>query len=279
MRITDSHCHLASHRFRQDEIPAILDRAVENDVHRVVTLTTSLSDLSWNLEIASDPRVHTCIGIHPCDATKMPVDAVALLAEHHADPRVCAIGETGLDYFHPAPEGWDESGYRDLQLEFLKQHFELAAMAGLGIVIHTRDRQGSGSFEDALAIYQSFASRVRAVFHCFSGTWNQAARVIDLGGLVSFGGTSTFKNAVSIRETLAHCPQGSFILETDAPYLAPEPHRGSRNEPANTRAIAEMAAKTRGEEVHMLSAHTEAACDGFFRFRATKDENQRFREI
>ncbi len=267
MRITDSHCHLASHRFEESEIPALLDRAVENGVHRVVTLATSLADLPRNLEIANDPRVHACIGIHPCDVTHTPDDAVEQIAAHAGDPRVCAIGETGLDYYHPAPDGWDEDAYHHRQRAFLRQHFELAASAGLGVVVHTRDRKGHDSFEDALTIYQKFAPRVRAIFHCFSGSWENARRVIDLGGLVSFGGTSTFKGAGEIRDTLAWCPAGSFLLETDAPYLAPEPYRGTRNEPAHTAATATRAAATRNELIDDLAAHTETACNGFFRFR------------
>jgi len=267
MRITDSHCHLASHRFDRSEIPALLDRAVEHGVHRVVTLATSLSDLPLNLEIATNPHVHACIGIHPCDVTRAPDDAVGQLAAHSGDPRVCAIGETGLDYYHPAPDGWDEAAYQERQRTFLRQHFELAASAHMGVVVHTRDRKGHASFEDALAIYQEFAPRVRAVFHCFSGPWENAKRVIDLGGLISFGGTSTFKSAAEIRDTLARCPAGSFLLETDAPYLAPEPHRGARNEPAFTTATALCAATVRGESPDELAIHTEAACDRFFRFK------------
>jgi TatD DNase family protein len=267
MPVTDSHCHLASHRFERAEIPALLDRATAAGVHRMVTLATCLDDVAENLALASDPRVHACIGIHPCDVTNAPDAAVDQLATHTADPRVCAIGETGLDYFHPAPDGWSDEDYRERQRAFLRRHFELAVASGLNVVIHTRDRAGHASFEDALAIYQDFASQTRAVFHCFAGPWENAERVIALGGLVSFGGTATFKNAAAIRDTLARCPAGSFLLETDAPYLAPEPHRGARNEPAFTTLTAARAAEVRDESTAALAAHTEAACDAFFRWR------------
>ena len=268
MPVTDSHCHLASARFDAAEIPALLDAARHAGVHRVVTLATCLDDLPRNLDIASDPRVHACIGIHPCDVTNAPDDALDQLAAHTADPRVCAIGETGLDYFHPAPEGWDGDTYHELQRAVLRRHFELASACGLNVVIHTRDRSGHASFEDALSIYRDFSTTTRAVFHCFAGPWENASRVIACGGLVSFGGTSTFKSAAPIRETLARCPAGTFLLETDAPYLAPEPHRGSRNEPAFTAFTAARAATTRNETPETLAAHTESACDGFFRFQA-----------
>ncbi len=265
MPVTDSHCHLASHRFDVAEIPGLLDRATAAGVHRVVTLATCLGDLPRNLELARDPRVHACIGIHPCDVTNSPDDAFARLATHTGDPRVCAIGETGLDYYHPAPDGWSDDHYHARQRDFLRRHFELAVSSGLNVVVHTRDRRGHASFEDALAIYHEFAATTRAVFHCFAGPWENAGRVIALGGLVSFGGTSTFKSADAIRETLARCPAGSFMLETDAPYLAPEPYRGSRNEPAYTAATAARAATVRGESPEKTAAHTESACDGFFR--------------
>lgn len=264
----DSHAHLASHRFAEEEIPDLVARARQAGVDRIVTLVTSLEDLEPNLQIAgSHPNVHACIGIHPCEVHETSDEAVSKLAEVVSDPRVCAMGETGLDYFHPAPEGWEEERFRERQQDFLHQHFELAAKAGLNVVIHTRDRSGYDSFEDALAIYDDFRGVVRAVFHCFIGPWENAERVIERGGLVSFGGVSTFKTAHEVRATIARCPAGSFMLETDSPYLAPEPHRGKRNEPSFVRHTAERIATLRGESLEELSAMTNQAADGFFRFR------------
>jgi TatD DNase family protein len=266
--LLDSHAHLASHRFTAEEIPDLIARAGESGVDRIVTLATSLDDLEANLQLAGQhSNVHACIGIHPCEVHEAPDEAVSKLAEVVADPRVCAIGETGLDYFHPAPEGWDEKRFRERQQSFLRQHFELAAKAGLNVVIHTRDQSGWASFEDALSIYDDFRESVRAVFHCFIGPWENAERVIARGGLVSFGGVSTFKTAHDVRATLASCPAGSFMLETDSPYLAPEPHRGKRNEPAFTRFTAERIATLRGESIGQLAAMTNRAADAFFRFR------------
>ena len=267
--MTDSHCHLASHQFPASEVPELVARARANHVTRMVTLVTGLDDLHANLAIAADhPSVHTCIGIHPCHVHEAPDDAVAQLAPFAADPRVCGIGETGLDYYHPAPDGWDEIDFRQRQREFLRRHFELAAQARLGLVIHTRDRSGHASFDDAFAIYQEYRSSVRAVFHCFVGSLVNARRVIDAGGLVSFGGVVTFKNAADVLATAVACPAGSFLLETDAPYLAPVPHRGQRNEPAFTRHTAEHLATARGESLNALARHTNATADSFFRFRA-----------
>jgi TatD DNase family protein len=265
--LTDSHCHLASHRFAAEEIPELLARARAADVTRLVTLATSLGDVAANLEIAQNPAVHACIGIHPCDVHNAPDDSAQQLAGFTADSRVCAIGETGLDYYHPAPDGWDEEIFHHRQREFLRAHFELAAAAKLNIVIHTRDREGCQSFDDALAIYQEYHTTVRAVFHCFIGTWANAERVLALGGLVSFGGVATFKTAVEVRATAARCPAGSFMIETDAPYLAPQPHRGKRNEPAFIKHTALHLAELRGESLETLAHHSSLAAETFFRFR------------
>lgn len=241
-------------------------RARSAGVKRMVTLSTSLEDVSRNLEIAKHAGICATVGIHPCDVHRAPDDAVSRLSAFVEDERVCAIGETGLDYYHPAPEGWSEEDFRKRQLGFLKQHFELAANAGLNVVIHTRDREGSKSFDDALAIYRNYSDRVRAVFHCFISSWDHASQVIAEGGLVSFGGVATFKKSDLVKDTVSRCPAGTFMLETDSPYLAPEPMRGKQNEPAYTRYIAEAVAMLRGESLVALAEHTEGAASGFFRW-------------
>ncbi len=267
--LIDSHCHLASHGFAENEAIALIESAAHAGVGKLITLATSLGDVPANLLFAENPTVHACIGIHPCDVHHAPDDAVEQLAAFTDDPRVCAIGETGLDYYHPAPDGWQEQAFRQRQRDFLRQHFHLAAACGLNVVIHTRDRAGHASFEDALDIYQEFHKRTRAVFHCFIGPWENAKLVINLGGLVSFGGVVTFKNARDVRDTALKCPAASFMVETDSPYLAPEPHRGKRNEPAFVRHTAAFLAALRNETFEELCRHTAACAAGFFRFRSS----------
>ena len=265
--LTDSHCHLASHRFPPAELSELLDRAFAAEVTRVITLSTSLEDVQANLAIAENSSVHAGIGIHPCDVHHAPDNAMDVLATYAADPRVCVLGETGLDYYHPAPDGWEEEIFRQRQRRFLRQHFDLAAAASLNMVIHTRDREGCASFEDALSIYADYHNEVRAVFHCFIGSWENARRVLDLGGLVSFGGMATFKTANDVRETALQCPPGTFMVETDAPYLAPQPHRGKRNEPSFVRDTARHLADLRGESLEAFGRHTSDTAKSFFRLR------------
>jgi len=266
--LIDSHCHLASHRFAPEEVATLIQCARDAGVDRMVSLVTSLDDLEANLAIAAaHEEVSICIGIHPCEVHEAPDDAVERLSIHVGNPLVCGVGETGLDYYHPAPDGWEESAYHERQRHFLDQHFSMAAKAGLNVVIHTRDKTGNASFQDALAIYRRHASQVRAVFHCYIGDEANARQVVDLGGLVSFGGVTTFKNAGQALATAVAMKPGEFMLETDSPYLAPMPHRGQRNEPSFVRHTAEYLAKARGIDLTELAKTTTDAAKLFFRWR------------
>jgi len=263
--LIDSHCHLGSAKFQTEEIPHIIAHAKEHQVSRMVTLATSLDDCPTNLEIASlHPAIFATIGIHPCDVTDTPDDFIGKLESFATHPRCVAIGETGLDYFHPAPDGWTDDAYHARQQDFLDQQFQLAAKLGKNIVIHTRDRSGDASLLDAITIYRQYADRVRAVFHCFPFPYDAAQPIIELGGLISFTGIATFKNAATVLETATRCQSGTFMLETDSPYLAPVPHRGKRNEPAFTLFTAETIAAARGETLESLAKHTTETAEKFY---------------
>lgn len=264
--LTDSHCHLASQKFPSEETAEVVDRATQSGVTRLVSLATCLDDIEPNLAIAeAHKNVQCCIGIHPCDVHNAPDDVIDQLKPYLSNSQVCAIGETGLDYFHPAPAGWTDDDFRQRQRDLLDAHFKLASENSLNVVVHTRDRTGDASFQDALAIYKRHASSVRAVFHCFISTPENAQSVISLGGLVSFGGVATFKNASEVLDLAASLEAGTFMLETDSPYLAPHPFRGQRNEPVHVRTIAEKIAEARKQTVENLAKETNRAAFGFFR--------------
>ena len=263
--LTDSHCHLGSHKFCDEELAPVIERARDAGVARMITLATNLQDIPRNLSIAEKfPAVLACVGIHPCDVHETPDDYLESLRKFATHHRVVAIGETGLDYFHKAPKGWTEESYHQRQREFLRQHFILAAEIGLNIVIHTRDRQGDDSFRDALDLYKSFAADLQAVFHCFPGPFSQAERVLDLGGMVSFTGIATFKNAADVVDAASRIPAGRIMVETDSPYLAPVPHRGNRCEPAYTLHTAEAISEARSEPIQEFCDHTETSVHQFF---------------
>lgn len=267
---TDSHCHLASHKFSPSELATIVQNAKQHDIHRLVTLATCLEDCPTNLQIAEQfPEVYAAIGIHPCDVHESPDDFLTHIKPFAIHPKCVAIGETGLDYFHPAPKGWTEDQYHQRQKDFLDTHFQLAATLGKNIVIHTRDRSGKQSLEDALDIYSHYHQRVKAVFHCFLGPWENAEKILQLGGAVSFTGIATFGSAKDCLDAAVQAPSGTFMLETDAPYLAPKPHRGKRNEPAYVAHIAQHIAHSRNESLEELARHTESVANRFFHFSST----------
>ena len=272
--LTDSHCHLASHKFPSEEVPALIQRAEENGIHRLITLATSLDDIDDNLSLAKTyPQVHAVIGIHPCDVHVTPDDYIETLQQRLTDPetksQICAIGETGLDYFHPAPKegGLTTEAYHARQRELLHQHFQLAAEHDKNIVIHTRDKEGHQSLDDAVEIYRQYADKVHAVFHCFLGPWNlpQVQTILELGGYLSYTGITTFKKATDTLDAAVQTPADRIMLETDAPYLAPTPHRGKRNEPAYTLHTAEHIAKARGISLEELAKITEENVNTFFK--------------
>jgi TatD DNase family protein len=264
--LTDSHCHLASHKFPPEEIPDLIQSAAENGIHRMITLSTCLDDIPTNIQLAETyPHIHATIGIHPCDVHQTPDDYLETLLKHITHPKCCAIGETGLDYFHPAPEGWTDADYHARQRNFLHQHFQFAADHGKNIVIHTRDKTGHSSQDDAVEIYRQYASKVTAVFHCFLGPFQNAHPILDLGGYLSYTGITTFKNATATLEAAKLTPTDRIMLETDSPYLAPTPHRGKRNEPAYTRFTAETIATARGITLEELATITEQNVNQFFK--------------
>lgn len=268
-KILDTHCHLASAKF-SGETEAVVARAVAAGTGGMLTLSTRFEDMPTHLALAAahPGLVAAAVGIHPCDVHEVDPtgDWKERLLAMAACPGVAAIGESGLDYYHPPPEGWEEENFRARQREMLRGHFEVAATAGLGIVLHTRDRAGRASIADALTIARDFKGRVRPQFHCFLGPWDIASDILDLDGIVSFGGIVTFPSAKETIAAAVAAPAGSFTLETDSPYLAPVPHRGKRNEPAYVLDTARHLAAARGEPLAVLAEHTTKTARAFFRW-------------
>jgi len=264
--ITDSHCHLASRNFSSD-LDEVIDRAITGKVSRMVTISTDLEDSSKCIKIA---KHHDCVsatvGIHPCSVTEIQndnwIEKIKQMAQRES---VAAVGEIGLDYFHPAPSGWTEKSYRNLQGEFFHSQLELAAELGLNVVIHHRDK-GDECWEELQKIIAPFHGKVRAVFHCFSSSWESAKPLIEQGHLISFTGIVTFKNASDIQQCAKACPLNSFMIETDSPYLAPVPFRGKRCEPLHAMTTAQFIADLREISIESLSEKTNETADLFFRF-------------
>lgn len=262
----DTHAHLTFPELAAD-LPGVLDRARAAGVTRIVCVGTDLESSRQALALAERfPEVVAAVGWHPTHVAGAPEDLRPALAELARHPRVVALGETGLDYYRlPArgPDGTrDVEGYKRAQVRLFEQHLEVAAELGLNVVVHQR-----AALDDALAVMSRFAGRVRGQFHCFAEDPAALRRILALGSRVSFTGLLTYKNADSIRAALAAAPEGAFMLETDAPYLVPEPHRSHkvrRCEPAFVRETAALAATLRGCSLEALSAATCAAAHEFF---------------
>ncbi len=282
--LIDTHAHLDFPDFA-DELDAVLARAAAAGVTRVITIGTTVEGSRRAIALAERfPNVFATVGIHPSNADEAGADCLAELRALAAHPRVVALGEIGMDYhrlpskrvLEPTPawlaetpfndpreiEGAIRDGaYKAQQADVFQQQLELAVELGLNVVIHERD-----AWEDTLELLAPYTGRLRAVFHCFGKSIEQARELIGLGHLVSFTGIVTFKNAQILQDTAAHVPADAFMVETDCPYLAPVPHRGKRCEPAYTRLVAERVADLRGESVEALAARTTRTAESFFQF-------------
>lgn len=262
----DTHAHLDFPDFA-DDLPQVIERAQSAGIMRFICIGTDLDSSAQAIKLAEQyPCVYAAVGWHPSHVTAAPPDvrpALHTLARH---PKVVAIGETGLDYYRlPSTQNAgspaDDEQYKQRQAELFRQQLEVATEAGLNCVIHQR----GDCLADTLALLRPFADRVRGVFHCFAGDADAMRRILALNSIVSFTGIVTFKNAQSVRDTVAATPLGKFMLETDCPYLAPVPYRGKRCEPAHVKEISEVVAKAKGCSLEELSAATCETAEKFFR--------------
>ncbi|MGH6924088.1 MAG: TatD family hydrolase [Propylenella sp.] len=253
--LVDSHCHLDFPDF-SEELDKVVERARMAGVNTLVTISTRVRRFKSELLIAEHfDNVYCSVGTHPHYAHEeldVTADELVRLAEH---PKVVAIGEAGLDYHY-------QNSPREAQAAGLRTHIAAARTSGLPLVIHAREADA-----DLAAILKEEAGKgaFPLVLHCFSSGRGLAETGISLGGYVSFSGILTFKNAEEIREIARDLPADRILLETDAPYLAPPPHRGKRNEPAFVVHTAARLAEVRGVSREEIAAQTT---ENFFRLFA-----------
>ena len=261
----DTHAHLHYPDLTQ-ELPDIIRRAHAAGITKIVAIATDFTSSRRACEIAARyPDVFAVVGWHPSDVLEAPEDIRPELRELAVHPKVVALGETGLDYYRlpshkPGFTSADDAAYKSKQTALFRQHLEVAAELGLNCVIHQRN-----AFEDALALLEPFADRVRGAFHCFADDPAAMQRVIALNSIVSFTGILTFKNGQNIRDSLAATPMNRFLLEPDSPYLAPVPYRGKRCEPAYVKEISEVAAQVKKCSLEELSKATCETAHAFFK--------------
>ncbi|NVB41130.1 TatD family hydrolase [Pseudenhygromyxa sp. WMMC2535] len=252
--LIDSHCHLDYEPMAAD-LDATLARARAAGVVQVVHIGCSPQTMAPAVAIAAaNEQVFASVGVHPHDARLLDAALLAEIEAHAAHPKVVALGETGLDYHY-------DFSPRAAQLEAFGRQADLARRLQKPLVLHIRD-----AHEDAWAVLAEHPARAEApgVVHCFTGTPAEAERWLSLGWHISFSGISTFKKAAELREAAKLVPRERIMLETDAPYLAPEPMRGRKNEPANVAFTCARLATERGEAPEALAAAAAANTRALF---------------
>lgn len=239
--IIDAHTHLdAATGTGRDDVAAAMDRAEAVGVVAAVTVADDLASARWAVEAAGwDPRVYAAVALHPTRAGDLDDAARAEVERLAAGPRVVAVGETGLDYYWPGK--LDGCATPAQQREAFAWHIDLAKRLGKPLMIHDRD-----AHDDVLAVLAAEGAPETVVFHCFSGDALMARACAEAGYVMSFAGPVTFKNARELREAAVLAPDELILVETDAPYLTPHPHRGKANEPFclpwTLRGLAELRA-------------------------------------
>jgi TatD DNase family protein len=268
--LIDSHAHLDSSRYDQDR-DALLHRAWEAGVRTVLSI--GIGDGPETMQRAAElsreykdregiPCILATAGVHPHEAQLADDAAMDKLNELLERPEVIAVGEIGLDYFY-------DHSPRDTQRTVFARQMEIAAAHKLPIIIHCRPSDGStNAWDETLELIEQdwAATGLGGILHCFTGEWDHARRALDCGFLISFAGNITFPKAQPIRDAAARVPLDRMLVETDAPFLAPVPNRGKRNEPAWVREVAVKLAEVRGIEAEAVAAHTT---ENFHRFFST----------
>lgn len=245
IQLFDSHCHVDEPKFDADREDA-LARMKERGVTRYAVIG---SDMATSRHCADFAACHdgcyAAVGIHPHEAKTMQPGDLDTLAAWLKEDKVAALGEIGLDYYY-------DLSPREVQQQVCEEQMELAYQLGMPVAYHVRD-----AHQDMIDLMKRHKGRLTGgIIHCFSGSWEIAREYLKLGYYISFAGPVTFKKAPKLQEAAMNVPRDRLLVETDSPYLAPEPVRGRRNEPANVFYVAEKIAALRGESLEELAAYT-----------------------
>ncbi len=231
----DTHCHLEDERFEEDR-ERVIENLLSEGVERAVSVGSDLASSRRCICLAeAHPFLYAAAGVHPHeakDAGEGYLDRLGALLSH---PRAVALGEIGLDYYY-------DLSPRDVQKRVFEEQLDLAYDMNMPVILHIRDAHG-----DVLDILRAHRGKLTGgIIHCYSGSAESVKEYVGLGFHISFAGPVTFKNAVRLREAAAHVPLDKLLIETDSPYLSPEPKRGQRNQPAHVRFVCEKLAEVHG---------------------------------
>lgn len=243
--LIDTHVHLNVQAFDEDR-HEVIQRAREIGISHMINVGFNRETIPSSIALAEQyDFIYSTVGWHPTDAKDMTPDDLEWIESLCRHEKVVAIGEIGLDYY------WDTSP-KDVQARVFREQIRLARKLGMPIVIHNRD-----AHHDVVQILrEEKAAEVGGVMHCYSGSWETAKMCLDMNFYISFGGPVTFKNAKQPKEVLEKVPLDRLLIETDAPYLAPHPYRGKRNESSYVRLVAETAAQIKGISLEELAGIT-----------------------
>ncbi|MDE4085176.1 TatD family hydrolase [Planococcus maritimus] len=251
----DTHVHLNADQYDED-LQEVIDRALNSKVEKMVVIGFDRKTIKRAIELAeSYDFIYAVVGWHPVDAIDCTDEDLEWIEQLAAHEKVVGIGETGLDYH------WDKSP-RDIQQQVFRKQIQLAKRVKLPIIIHNRE-----ATEDVLTILrEEDAQEVGGVMHCFGGSVETAQESIKMNFMISLGGPVTFKNAKKPKEVAAEIPLEHLMIETDAPYLAPHPYRGKRNEPSYVPLVAEEIARLKELPVETVAEATTKNAERFYKF-------------
>ena len=250
--IIDSHCHL-DYEPLVNNIDQVLLNAKKNNITNLLTIGTSLDSSKKVLEIVSKyPNVYGAIGIHPNSTTGNldKLDEIHMLKKKNK--KIIAFGETGLDYFYKRSDKKD-------QIIAFEKHVEFSISEKIPVIIHSRDAD-----DDTISIIKKYHKKTNFLIHCFTGNLEFAKNLLNLNCLISFSGIITFKKSNDLRDIVKYVPLEKMLIETDSPYLSPDPFRGKSNEPANVKIVAETIASIKQISFEQVATSTTANFNNFF---------------
>lgn len=241
----DTHAHLNDKQYDSDR-NEVIKRARENGVEYIITVSTDVASSVENITLTQNyDFIYTAIGVHPHDVIDLNNNIISALTDFASYPKVVAMGEIGLDYFY-------DNSPREVQKMWFTKQISLARSLKLPVIVHDRD-----AHEDTMTILKSEnAKEIGGVLHCYSGSVEMAREVLNMNFMISIAGPITFKNANRLLEVVRYVPDDMLMIETDSPYLTPEPFRGKRNEPANVKLTAQKIAKIKGKPLDYIEKIT-----------------------
>jgi len=257
----DTHAHLDFPEYK-NEVPAVLGRAKEAGVGNIINVGVDLETSKHSIDLARRyPEVYASVGLHPHSALDLDIETPGQLLTMASHDKVVAIGEIGLDYYYlKRSSKYANCPKREEQIFCFEQMLDLALETKLPTIIHTREADA-----DILAILKTYQGGIRAVVHCFSGNYEFAEKILDMGFAISVTGIITFKNVdPDLVDAIRRVPLGSIMIETDSPYMTPEPNRGKRNEPRDVVEVARRLAEIKGLSLEEVENETTKKAKKFF---------------